>query len=624
MSDYSKTDIGSGYNTNTAVNTELGKIETAVNSKVDKSGSTMTGDLDMNSNKILNVADGTSASDAVNYGQLINRSSYAAADAKFFDTVAAAQADNTLAVGDVIIIKERVNAIFDVITATSNNGYDIIDGTASSVSLQLRVNPSSMDVRAFGAKFDGATDDTTAIQTAVDSVRTVILPAGTAIVTVGIQQPTDSEIIGQGVDKTIIKAQSPTADNTFGGGGGVIHSLGAEGSPVYNTKVKDLTIDCDWLDNTGGAAFLKGLVNGRTFDFENSRVKVLRCASYAFWAFDKTVEDGGYTFASGVYNDCESIDQEIAFETTNVRGVVYNRCRATQSGTAYPAGINALETFHMYGGEDMQLVFNNCYGKVNSSTVVGPLLTCKNVTFNDCYFEQENASNAAINMIGFSATAKFDNWTFNNTRFVSTGLAATMAVGDLADTDAEIKISNCEFIGAEGVGLQLNGSGKGVYNIANSRMSGTATSPTVPFGLFVNGTVSRLNVIGGSCEAYGAAVGSGPTNASSSNFTACDFTPAGAALPQLRQHKFGSGTLISDTTYSYLSVQFDNAIADWPSRSKVTCFGTVDADGAATGADAAAEATVISFIMLDNQTVRFYADIAAAGREFNYEIREFL
>lgn len=55
MSDYTKSNIGSGYNTASAINGELGKIETAVNSKGDKSGFAMTGDLQMNSNDVLNV-----------------------------------------------------------------------------------------------------------------------------------------------------------------------------------------------------------------------------------------------------------------------------------------------------------------------------------------------------------------------------------------------------------------------------------------------------------------------------------------------------------------------------------------------------------------------------------------
>ena len=56
MSDYTQTDIGSGYNTAANINTELTQVETAVNSKGDKSGFTMTGDLDLNSNDLLNIA----------------------------------------------------------------------------------------------------------------------------------------------------------------------------------------------------------------------------------------------------------------------------------------------------------------------------------------------------------------------------------------------------------------------------------------------------------------------------------------------------------------------------------------------------------------------------------------
>ena len=83
MSDYTKGTIGAGYNSATNLNTELSAVESAVNSKVDESGGTLTGQLDMNSNKLLNVADGTNVNDGVNYGQLINGSSFAAADAKF-------------------------------------------------------------------------------------------------------------------------------------------------------------------------------------------------------------------------------------------------------------------------------------------------------------------------------------------------------------------------------------------------------------------------------------------------------------------------------------------------------------------------------------------------------------
>ena len=70
MSDYTNTPIGAGYNATSSVNTELAAVETAVNSKVDKSGSVMTGDLDMNSNEILNIAEGTTSTSLVVKSQL--------------------------------------------------------------------------------------------------------------------------------------------------------------------------------------------------------------------------------------------------------------------------------------------------------------------------------------------------------------------------------------------------------------------------------------------------------------------------------------------------------------------------------------------------------------------------
>ena len=55
MSDYTKNNIGSGYNTTTSLNAELEKVETAVNSKLDKTGGSLSGDLSMESNDLLNV-----------------------------------------------------------------------------------------------------------------------------------------------------------------------------------------------------------------------------------------------------------------------------------------------------------------------------------------------------------------------------------------------------------------------------------------------------------------------------------------------------------------------------------------------------------------------------------------
>ena len=146
MSDYTNTPIGSGYNANSAINTELSAVETAVNSKLDKSGSTMTGELDMNSKKIINLPDAATLQEPVTYGQMINGASFAASDAKFYDTVALWQADTTSEVGDIAIIGERGNGTFNVISGTGTaNTYNIVAHTTLDLSVEAYISTSVSD-----------------------------------------------------------------------------------------------------------------------------------------------------------------------------------------------------------------------------------------------------------------------------------------------------------------------------------------------------------------------------------------------------------------------------------------------------------------------------------------------
>jgi len=91
--------------------------------------------------------------------------SYPATIPIWFPTVVAAQAAAFLRAGEnmVVQIGERANALFDVIAATTNNGYNIIDGTASGVSLQLRDAGEPVSLDALGFNGDGVTDNSTAL-----------------------------------------------------------------------------------------------------------------------------------------------------------------------------------------------------------------------------------------------------------------------------------------------------------------------------------------------------------------------------------------------------------------------------------------------------------------------------
>ena len=70
MTDYTPTDIGSGYNTSTAINTQHTEIATAITSKLDADSGVLTGNLDADSNRILNLPDGAGNNEPVTVQQL--------------------------------------------------------------------------------------------------------------------------------------------------------------------------------------------------------------------------------------------------------------------------------------------------------------------------------------------------------------------------------------------------------------------------------------------------------------------------------------------------------------------------------------------------------------------------
>ena len=145
MSDYTKNNVGSGYNTASAINTELGKIETAVNSKVDNTGDSITGDISMENNDLLNVGH------TYTTGLTLN-----------------GNAVTTSNLGTVTF--PSLSSVTYTNTATGAVGRPLQDRLEDVVS-----------VKDFGAAGDGVTDDTAAIQAAISSQGRVYFPSGTAL-----------------------------------------------------------------------------------------------------------------------------------------------------------------------------------------------------------------------------------------------------------------------------------------------------------------------------------------------------------------------------------------------------------------------------------------------------------
>lgn len=123
--------------------------------------------------------------------------------------------------------------------------YDILSTAAGMTDQWLRdvelsdLSAFMFDVTTFGAKGDGATDDTSAVQAAIDAASAygpgaVFLPAGTYVCT-HLLNETDVDILGEGKDVTIIDITTTTTHGLEWSGAGA-------GENLPGSKLENLTI----------------------------------------------------------------------------------------------------------------------------------------------------------------------------------------------------------------------------------------------------------------------------------------------------------------------------------------------------------------------------------------------
>ena len=191
-------DVTSGYGSSTRINANNDAIETAFENTLSRNGTSpngMNANIDMNSNRVVNLGSPQSSNDAARWVDVT--------DAVDFTGVAVpSQTGNS---GRYLGT--------DGGTASWSNPPKYIARTAAETSASVTPSDYSYepgDVRRYGYVADDATDNSTALANALSQMgqtggAIVTLPSGTARFSTSLNVPNHGVIIGAGKERTILR-----------------------------------------------------------------------------------------------------------------------------------------------------------------------------------------------------------------------------------------------------------------------------------------------------------------------------------------------------------------------------------------------------------------------------------
>lgn len=226
--DYTPQTVSSGYLSTDVLNENETNTQTALADGLSRSGNApnaMGADLDMNSNRILNLPNATSSTEPVTYAQwsgqtivsefdgYLNESQTATAGQTSFTTSNAytpglgalrvyingvyqdpssyTETDaNTVTMSAGLDAGDLVSFVISSFTSASSTGsnnitYSPAGANAVDTNVQVKLREQRVSVTDFGAVGDGVTDDTTAIGNAIDwcntNNKTLYIPSGTYV-----------------------------------------------------------------------------------------------------------------------------------------------------------------------------------------------------------------------------------------------------------------------------------------------------------------------------------------------------------------------------------------------------------------------------------------------------------
>lgn len=253
-------------------------------------------------------------------------------------------------------------------------------------SLANRAN-DIVSVLDFGARGDGVTDDTAAIQAALNASAVVYLPKGTYAISSAINFPSQTRMYGDGIGRTTIKATASGARITNAS------------SRHDNIRLEDFTFDGNNLATIGitlGVAGSVGTLAASSSDLL-LRVGIAQCTTsglilnYVQYANIRECIINGTTGGYGAYvNECGHATIEDTLFYSNQTGLFIGGDKYGTNAGGYSASSNIkVDTCWFYGP----------YGAASAQGYV-VLSNAYNINFSNCTFEHEISHSQSLVRIG--------------------------------------------------------------------------------------------------------------------------------------------------------------------------------------------------------------------------------
>ena len=351
------------------------------------------------------------------------------------------------------------------------------------------INGAPVNVRDFGATGDGVTDDTAAIQAAVNSgAWDVYAPAGNYLLSASIEIKTPIYFHGAGRNGTIFKQNTNFDVFVIDDGVGVMSGMSMAKFQIINTQAA--------ASVTSGAGirmyrsyygvFDDILISNCYFGVRSRQSNVTRYnAVDVFFVYVGYLFSEGFSFDSYIAN-CVISGQGGGFSSVYMLdmcdeltfySVIMNRSAYNVYADASAYGVNLRPEFCR---------FTSCSFDSSSTGVF--LRHTTDMSFTNCFF-----SNRPGNGIQIGTTSTVENTVFQGCTFFNNGGSGAV-VGQYADNTI---FDNCNFVGNS---TTVSNAGNGITVSAN------ALNFTITNSVFKNGWGSSGS------QNYGIAIGSGSSN----------------------------------------------------------------------------------------------------------------